>query len=120
MNPISPDRRSYTKQLLDLYCRTPGTLGHVRREDRRLALLLHDRGIPLRTIEEAFLLATLRRSFRAPDDPPLYPIRSLRYFVPVIEELLATPLPPGYADYLQRKLRALPEVHLINTDRGTV
>jgi hypothetical protein len=105
------DFRQYTKQLLDLYLHTPGTLGHVRREDRRLAVELHHRGVSLRTVEEAFLLAAARRCLRAPDAPPLAPVRSLHYFVPVIEELLATPLPDGYCDYLRRKLKTIHAAH---------
>jgi hypothetical protein len=105
------DLRHYTKQLLDLYRQTPATLGRVRRQDRRLAVELHHRGVPLRTVEEAFLLASARRCLRAPEAVPLAPVRSLHYFVPVIEELLATPLPDGYCDYLKRKLRTLYAAH---------
>ena len=111
MSSGTSDGRQYTKQLLDLYRHTPGTLAQVRREDRRLALLLYHRGIPLGTVEEAFLLATARRSFRDLQAAPLSPIRSLHYFVPVIDELLATPLPAGYVDYLKRKLRTFTESH---------
>ena len=46
-------------------------------------------GIPLTTVETALLLASLRRANRRPDALPLGPIRSLHYFLPVIEELLA-------------------------------
>ncbi len=115
-DPLDP--RQYTKQLLELYLRTPGTLGHVRREDRRLAVELHHRGVSLRTAEEAFLLASARRCLRAPDALPLAPVRSLHYFVPVIEELLATPLPDGYYDYLRRKLKTIYAAHN-NTVTGT-
>ena len=48
--------------------------------------------IPLTTVETAFLLASVRRAARRPDAIPLGPIRSLHYFLPVIEELLHTPL----------------------------
>ena len=105
------DSRQYIKQLLEFYCHTPGTLGRVRREDRRLAVELHDRGVSLHTMEEALLLAAARRCLRAPDAPPLAPVRSLPYFVPVIEEMLATPLPAGYADYLKRKLSKIQAAH---------
>ena len=111
METKTSDVRQYTKQLLELYCHTPGILGCVRREDRRLAVQLHDRGVSLRTVEEAFLLATARRSLRAPDAAPLTMVRSLHYFVPVIEEVIATPLPDGYADYLKRKLRTIQAAH---------
>jgi hypothetical protein len=56
-------------------------------------------------IESAFLLASLRRLVRPADLPPLSPIRSLAYFQPVLEELLANPAPDNYREYLRLKLR---------------
>ena len=49
----------------------------------------------------------LRRLSRPSDLPPLPKIRSLAYFLPVIEELQQQPLPDGYLDYLRLKLRKL-------------
>jgi hypothetical protein len=110
----------YVKQLLDLYCHTPGTLGRVRRADRRLALELHKRGIALSTLEEAFLLAAARRSLRDPNAPLLSPVRSLHYFLPVIEELMATPLPDDYLEYLKHKIKKIQADHetALLTDRS--
>ena len=98
--------KDYVKQVLELYRNTPGTLGRVRREDRRLAAELHGRRVPLSTLEQAFLLATARRCLRAPDAPPLAAIRSMYYFVPVVEEVLASPLDDGYVEYLKSKLKS--------------
>ena len=39
--------------------------------------------------------------------PPLPPIRFLHYFVPLLEEVLATPLALEYVQYLRSKLAAL-------------
>jgi hypothetical protein len=111
MGAETSDPRQFIKQLLELYVHTPGTLGRVRREDRRLAAELHGRGVSLQIIENAFLLATARRCLRAQDGPPLAPVRSLAYFVPVIEEVIATPLPDGYGDYLKHKLRKIQAAH---------
>ena len=101
----------YIKQLLDLYRRTPGTLGRVRREDRRLARQLQERGVSLATLEEAFTLAAARRCLRAPDAPPLNPVRSLHYFASVIEEMSEKPLPAGYLGYLKYKLKKIQADH---------
>jgi hypothetical protein len=49
-------------------------------------------------------LATVRRCLRDPALPPLSPIRSLHYFVPLLEEVQATPLAPEYVQYLRGKL----------------
>jgi hypothetical protein len=98
------DREDYIKQLLELYRNTPGTLGRVCREDQRLAAALHDRGVSLSILEKAFVLAAARRCFRAPNAPPLAPIRSMYYFVPVIDEVLADPPTDSYFEYLKSKL----------------
>ena len=46
-------------------------------------------------------LALGRRNARPPDADPLPPIRSLHYFLPVIDELPPGPPPEGYLDYLR-------------------
>jgi len=97
-------RENYVQQLLDRYRRTPGTCGHTRREDRRLATQLHRRGVPSAVVTAAFALAAFRRRRRETGLPPLSPIRSLHYFLPVIEELLAGPLDADYLRYLEGKL----------------
>jgi hypothetical protein len=102
-SPIN--RESYIKQALELYRGVPGTLGRVRREDRLLAAELHDRGINLSTLEAAFVLAAARRCFRSPEAHPLTPIRSMHYFVPVIEEILVNPPAVEYLAYLKSKLK---------------
>jgi hypothetical protein len=99
--------KDYIKQAIDLYCSTPGTLGRSRPEDRRLAAELYVRGIALSTLEQAFTLAASRRCFRPPDAAPLALIRSLHYFLPVIEEVLNRPLDPAYVEYLKLKLKSL-------------
>jgi hypothetical protein len=102
-NPLSRD--SYIKQVLELYRCVPGTLGRIRREDRLLATDLHDRGINLSTLEAAFVLAAARRCFRPPNVHPLAPIRSMHYFLPVIEEILDNPPAPDYLAYLKSKIK---------------
>ena len=106
METSPPDLKEYIKQAVELYRNTPGTLGRVRREDRRLAAELHRRRVSLSTLKDALVLAAARRCFRAPDTPPLAPIRSMHYFVPVIEEVLANPLDNAYVEYLKSKLKS--------------
>jgi len=48
--------------------------------------------------------AYARRVLRPVEAPPLPRVRSLYYFLPVIEELVQTPLPKLYVDYLRGKL----------------
>ncbi len=72
--------------------------------------------MPLRVVESAFLLASLRRLIRPKDVPPLSPIRSLAYFLPAIEELLADPSPDNYLEYLRLKLNRILTSKDENTD----
>ena len=97
-------QEEYVRRALDLYRRMPGTLGHVRRHDRVVATDLHRRRVPLAVVESALVLAAVRRTLRAGDAAPLAPVRSLAYFLPVIEEAIATPLPQDYIRYLRDKL----------------
>jgi len=101
------DDDRYVEKLLELYLGLPQTPPRASRDDRRLAQQLCRQQTPLETVESAFLLATARRSFRDPALPALKPIRSLHYFLPVIEELLATGVSSDYAQYLRRKLAPL-------------
>ena len=99
-------RRAYVQAVLAAYLKLPDTPTRSRPPDRRLAGQLYDRNIPLPTVKDALLLASARRVLRSQDAHPLAPVRSLYYFLPVIEELLETPLPKGYSRYLQRKIAA--------------
>lgn len=98
------DQERYVATVLAAYRRTPGTLGTVRPADRRLAADLHDRGVPLAVVEAALSLAAARRTTQPDGTPPLDPIRSLHYFLPVITELLERPPDPAYLAYLERTL----------------
>jgi hypothetical protein len=97
-------QEEYIRQVLEAYRRTPGTAGTVRRPDRLLAAQLYQRGLSVRVIENALVLAAARRLMRPADAPPLGTIRSLAYFMPVIEEVLEMRVSPDYFQYVRRKL----------------
>lgn len=101
-----PDR-DYVGRLLALYRHTPDTSGRIRRTDRRLAASLRARGVPLQTVHAALLLASARRAFRPRRAQPLAPIATLHYFLPVIDELVASPLDPAYFQHLRRRMAPL-------------
>jgi hypothetical protein len=104
-NPIS--REEYIDKVLSAYRRTPGTAGTIRRPDRLLAAQLHERGVPLMAVENALVLAAARRMIRPAGSPPLGTIRSLAYFLPVIEEVLSLRVSPGYFQHLRHKIERL-------------
>lgn len=95
--------KDYVKAVLDLYVSLPATPERPRRDDRYVALELRRRGVSMFEVESALLLAVARRTFRASQEP-LQPIRSLRYFAPVISEVREIPLTGDYVQYLRRKL----------------
>src|ERR1019366_4469561 len=101
--PIDP--RDYVRRLLEAYRATPGTSGAVHRADRLLAARLHERGVPLEAVENAFVLAATRRIIRPAGAGPLGTIRSLAYFSPVIEEVLQLQVSQEYFQYLRHKLQ---------------
>ena len=94
----------YVRRVLEAYRKTPGTMGAVRRPDRMLAAQLFQRGISLTVVENALILAATRRLIRRTDAPPLGTVRSLAYFLPVIEEVLEQRVSPDYFEYLRHKL----------------
>ncbi len=97
-------QEEYIRQVLEAYRKTQGTMGTVRRADRTLAAQLYRRGVAVTVIENAFVLAAARRLIRPADAPPLGTIRSLAYFLPVIEEVLGLPVSPDYFQHLRQKL----------------
>ena len=100
-------QEEYIRLVLEAYRQTPGTTGTIRRADRMLAAQLHQRGVSVGVVENALLLAAARRLMRPADAPPLATIRSLAYFLPVIEEVLGLRVSPDYFRYLRQKLQRL-------------
>lgn len=97
-------RTEYVERVLALYQGLRETPARASRLDRRLAANWYAQGIPLTDVEAATVLVAARRGLRPADAPPLGPIRSLHYFVPVLEEVRATPLSLDYLAYLRGKL----------------
>ena len=101
-------QEEYIRQVLEAYRQTPGTMGTVRRADRMVAAQLYQRGLSVKVIENALVLAATRRLIRPANAPSLGAIRSLAYFLPVIEEVLELRISPDYFQYLRRKLERIP------------
>lgn len=99
---------TYRQTLVDLSLHLPDTPYRLSRHDLRLVQQLWERQISPTTVETAFLLASVRRAARPPDATPLGPIRSLHYFLPLIEELVANPVPESYFTYLRSKVAMRP------------
>jgi hypothetical protein len=103
----SSNAELYVSSVLTFYIDMPDTPLRTNPMDQRQARSWFQRSVSLSVVETACLLASLRRLARPRDLPPLPRIRSLAYFQPVIEELLANPLPAGYLPYLRLRLRRI-------------
>jgi hypothetical protein len=97
-------QKDYVDAVLDTYVSLPDTPNRTRRDDRYLAVKWYRQGIVLFQAKAAMWMATARRTFREPDAGPLEPIRSLRYFGPIIEEIQQSAIDESYVRYLQQKL----------------
>ena len=95
------ERQAYVETVLSLYRRLPDTPARPRPADRQLAGELFRRDVRLDVFEVALRLAIGRRQARPSDAYPLPPIRSLYYFLPVLDELSPGPPPEGYLEYLR-------------------
>lgn len=95
------DHSSTARQILEAYCALDHTaLARPSLADKRLASALVARGVTYELARAAFMMAIARRLTGSSSQP----IRSLAYFVPVIDELLADPPEPDYIAFLDRRL----------------
>ena len=101
------DSNDYVAGVLKLYLELPETPRKANTNDKITASGLYERGIQMNTVESALLLASVRRLGKSPDLPPLSPIRSLAYFLPVIQEVLEKQVNDDYLKYLRLKVRSL-------------
>lgn len=99
--------RDYVAAVAAVLADLPEPRPRFRPSDRRLALDLLRRGVPVETLRAAVRLATLRRLTREPALPPLPPVRSLFYFLPVLDELLAAPPDSAWLAYIDARLARL-------------
>ncbi len=119
MSQPSNHRIAYVHTVIACYRRVIGAGVCARRDDRRLAADLHGRGVSLAIVETALLLATARRRARPREAPPLSPVRSLHYFLPVVEELLQSPPPNDYLDYLRETAGEMIDLEVDAQNRAT-
>jgi hypothetical protein len=111
MTKDKQEHRTFIKAVVTMFTNLPDTPVTARPTDRKLAETWHYKQITLRTIESAFLLGQLRRLGRPSDYPKLQPIRSMYYFVPLLEEVLQQPLAPDFVEYARTKILAFQIMH---------
>ncbi len=97
----------YVRSLLRLYLALPHTPNRASHDDCFLAYQLQLKKVPLFRAQAALMLGSARRASRPNDAELLPPIRSLRYFLPVLEELRFASVGQDYLEYLRGKLSDL-------------
>ncbi|MGH7809259.1 MAG: hypothetical protein ACREP5_03175 [Candidatus Binatia bacterium] len=112
MKGAASEREEYVSRVLRLYLGLAETPRRSSRLDRRLAEELYEKQIRLEEVEAAMILASARRLLRSAAAPKLGPVRSLHYFLPVIDEIRSVPVPADYIAYLRGKLAAFEEGRL--------
>ena len=100
----------YIRTVLDLYVQLPGTPRRICPNDRVLAEHWFVRQVPIDIVETALLLGAARRLCRPRDALQLAPVRSMAYFAPVVDELVAESPPKTYIQYLRYKLGVTPRL----------
>ena len=104
---MSQTQYKFVHEVLELYLTIPDTPNRFSAHDCHIAKVWFDQGVSILQIQQAMLLAQIRRGYRRSTDPPLNPIRSLHYFAPILQELQRQPMDEKYFSYLQLKLKHL-------------
>lgn len=104
--PVDPDRelQRYIESIQECYLSLGDVHVGFRPVDRSIAKNLYQRRIPLGFVRDAMLLGACRKYESWLNGKPSQPIQTLRYFEHIIKEVRNQPLPPGYSNYLRRKL----------------
>jgi hypothetical protein len=100
-------KQQFVDTVFQLYLTMPDTPDRFSAHDCFIAKRWFDDGVSIVQVQQAVILAQVRRAFRRSADPPLNPIRSLHYFTPIIQEIQRNPMDVGYFRYLQKKLNDL-------------
>ena len=105
--PPSPsvDASAYVAEVRKLFRAPACVQGPVRAGRRAPGGGLAARGVSLATVQRAILLGSVRKSMSLLDRPGGEPVRSLRYFASLLQEVRTESFPPSYWQHLEFNLR---------------
>lgn len=104
-----PGQKSYVASVRDWFLTLGCGNGRFTPSDARIAGEMQERGIPLEAVQDAILLGTCRKYISWLNGAAAEPIASVRYFEPVITEILEEPFSADYRAYLRAKNKQLAE-----------
>ena len=95
---------AYVTQVRRMFCQPACVQGRFGAADERLAAAWQRAGVPLETVRRAILLGSVRKSMSLLDRPGGEPVRSLRYFAGLLEEVRTESFPDSYWGHLEFNL----------------
>ena len=99
------DGNEYLAEVRRMFCEPGCVQGRFGSADEHLAVDWHRRGVSLETVRRAILLGSVRKSMSLLDRPGGEPVRSLRYFASLLEEVQTESFPNSYWQHLEFNLR---------------
>ena len=97
----------YVDRVRMLFLSRACVAGGFSAADERLAAEWRERDVPLEQVESAYLLGCARKYVTLLNRPGSPLISSLRYFIPLLEEVSELPDSPGYWQHLNRQIEQL-------------
>ena len=101
----SVDASAYVAEVRRLFRARDCVQGQFGPADERLAADWQRAGVSLATVQRAILLGSVRKSMSLLDRPDGEPVRSLRYFASLLEEVRTESFPASYWQHLEFNLR---------------
>ena len=99
------DGTAYLAEVRRMFCVPRCVQGRFGPADEHLAADWHRGGVSLETVRRAILLGSVRKSMSLLDRPGGEPVRSLRYFASLLEEVQTESFPNSYWQHLEFNLR---------------
>ena len=96
---------AYVAEVRRLFRQPACVQGRFGTADERLAADWQRAGVALETVRRAILLGSVRKSMSMLDRPGGEPVRSLRYFAGLLEEVRTESFPPSYWRHVEFSLR---------------
>ena len=101
----SVDASAYVAAVRKMFRAPACVQGRFGPDDERLAADWQRAGVSLTTVQRAILLGSVRKSMSLLDRPGGEPVRSLRYFASLLQEVRTESFPPSYWQHLEFNLR---------------
>ena len=102
--PADAGLQAYVRQVREMFLRPTCVQAQFTSDDQQLATLWYQAGVPVKTFRRAWLLGCVRKSMTLINHPATQPIRSLRYCVPLLQEVQQEPIPDSYWQHLEFNL----------------